>query len=147
MASAIGYNGKIEIEGQELCVTKWSVNEKVDEIDVTTTCDNGFVKYIPGAADADITLEGILGTDNSEDPMDRLALRDLADIHIGSVAAITIFPDDVLAAGSSWVFPQALITGLNMEGAPRDTVKWTIMAKGKKGGSGALGVWTEPDMV
>lgn len=147
MAFSIGYNGSVLVDQTELCITKWSVNEKVDEVDVTTTCDNGFVKYIPGAADADITLEGILGTAASEDPMTVLALRDLGDIHIGGTVRIEIIPDEVLDNAASWLFETALVTGFNMEGAPRDTVKWTIMAKGRIGSSTVGTPWREPNMT
>lgn len=146
MAFTIGYNGVVTINAATLCVTKWSVNEKVDEIDVTTTCDNGFVKYIPGAADCDITLEGILGTGATEDPANVLGFRALGDIRIGSTASISISPDASLNVAASWSFPFALVTGWNMESAPRDTVKWTLMAKGKTGAAGNGGNWVEPNL-
>lgn len=139
MAYSVGYNGRVVIEGTELCATKWSVNTKVDEIDSTSFCDNGYVSWLPAAADADITIEGILGDAVSEDPYDLLAFRDLGDLKVGSDVMIQIFPNDVANAAASWTFPTALLTSWSMEGSPRDTVRYTLTAKGN-------GVWTEPDL-
>lgn len=139
MAFSVGYNGRVVIEGSELCATKWSVNTKVDEIDTTSFCDNGFVSWMGAAADADITIEGILGTGADEDPINVLALRDLGDLRVGSDAMIEIFPNDDANAAAEWSFPTALITSIAMEGAPRDVVRYTVTAKGN-------GVWTEPNL-
>ncbi|HYE78142.1 MAG TPA: hypothetical protein VEI97_09155 [bacterium] len=139
MAYAHGYNAFVTIDAISLCVTKWSVQTKVDEVDVTNSCTPGFVKYLPGASDADISLEGVLGDGAGEDPFDLLPFRDLADIHVGGTASILIAPDNTLNPAASWQFPTALITGWSMEASPRDAVRYTLTAK-------ANGVYVEPNM-
>ncbi len=139
MAFTHGYNSFIQINATTLCASKWSVNTKVDEIDVTNFCDPGYAAWIGGPGDADITIEGVLGSLATEDPFAVLNFRALGDLKIGSLATVGIFPDNGLNAAAAWLFPTALICSWNMEGAPRDAVRWTLTAK-------ANGPWTEPNM-
>ncbi len=139
MAFTTGYNAHVSINSMTLCATKFSVSTKVDEIDVTSFCDTGYASWLGGSADCDITIEGVLGTDQSEDPYNVLAFRDLGDLKIGSQNVIIIYPDQTLNGGATWTFPIALLCSWSMEGSPRDTVRWTLTAK-------ANGVYTEPDM-
>jgi hypothetical protein len=139
MAYSVGYNGMVKLNGLELCATKWSVSTKVDEIDTTSFCDNGFVSWLGAAADADITIEGILGDAANEDPFEVLNARDLGDLKVGSTVVIEIYPNETAAPAQAWLFPSGLLTSWAMEGAPRDAVRYTLTAKGN-------GVWDEPDI-
>ncbi len=140
MALTHGYNSDILINGAvSLCASKWSVNTKVDEIDVSNFCDPGYAAWLGGPADADITIEGVLGSAAGESPTTVLLLRTLGDLRIGSLASINIYPDVGLSAAASWSFPTALVCSWNMESSPRDAVRWTLTAK-------ANGPWTEPNL-
>ncbi len=142
-----GYDSSVIIGNFTVPCTKWSVNTKIDEIDVTRTSSLGFVEYQDGVADADITIEGILGNQAREDPFFFLFFRNLySEIHIGSVAGITINISNTITPANTWSFVRCLITGWNMDNSVRDVVRWTLMAKGRHDTYNKSNPpqWTEP---
>ena len=130
MAYHAGYNAKAYVEGSLLCVTRWSVNDRVDELDVSNMCSK-VMKVIAGVQEADISIEG--HWDDTEDPFGVAK-----NFTPGQTVDIELYPDIEEFATAKWDFPTARIVACSMEADARGTVRYAINAKSD-------GAYTRPD--
>ncbi len=139
MARHAGFNGYVLItpsggNAATLNASHWSINEKAESIDVTGFTDSlsptgspvtskGIVtKYITGAVDTDINIEG--SWDDTEDFFSGPPL-----IPPSSFARIELYPDFPNTPARVWTFTEALITSATMDVDIHGAVKYTIAAK------------------
>ncbi len=121
MPTYSGKNARVSVGGNFLCVVKWTINGKVDELDVSCTESGGFAEYKGGVQEADVTLEGFWEL-NEHDP----AFNIMPNVNQAVVIAI----DVVNAVGSVWTFPALFISGVTIDAEVRGMVKITITGKG-----------------
>lgn len=128
-------NARIHFDGVYLLGLKWTVNAKVDELDVSNFEGEGYVDYIGGLWEADISFDAIH--------------------HGGAVAATTLFPGRIcsgtfyldagtakavynnavtetsVAPGRAFTFPSLLVTSVNVDAEVRGFVRLSVTAKNK----------------
>ena len=129
-------NARIQIEGVNILGLKWTVNTKVDSIDVSNFEGQGYADFIGGLWEADISFDAI---------------------HPGGVAAVTtIYPGYITTAASSFFldagtalrvdtggaiasaaagrgfsFPSLLIESISVDAELRSFVRFSCTAKAK----------------
>ena len=52
MAQKTGKDSKVTINGATVCVSSWSIDTSIEELDGSTTCDGGFITTISGRKNA-----------------------------------------------------------------------------------------------
>lgn len=143
MPKHAGFNGRVLITALPagttlaLAASHWSVNEKVEPLDVTNFASAAsstrigpvgiqspgrVMEYIPGLTDIDISLEG-----NWDDNQDFFSVS--PNLEAGDVVKIELWPDFTAQSGKEWIFNTALITDCTMDCDVHGVVKYTIAAK------------------
>lgn len=128
MATYAGKRARVQVNGSNLCATKWSVTNKVDELDVTCFEGNGFAAYDAGVYDADITFDAFWEYNVHAAPPLLVA---------GANAVIRLYIDYGALAGTYFNFPTALLTNVTVDAEVRGMVKYSVTAK-------AHGTYTYP---
>lgn len=124
MAVYSGKFARIQIGGVNLTSTRWTVNCKVDALDITTQSDLGYGRYQGGVMDADISFEAFW--DGTNNPFNVPSLKP------NSTVAITIFVDRVNlpnAATQTFIFPEVFVESVSTDAEVRGMVKYTVSGK------------------
>lgn len=122
------YSGKfaqITIGGINLTSTRWTVNCKVDALDITTQKDIGMGRYQGGVMDTDVSFEAFW--DGTNNPFNVPDLRPNS-----TVGPVTIFIDSLNlpnAATNTFIFPELFIESVSTDAEVRGMVKYTVSAK------------------
>lgn len=138
MAAFSARNARISYEGTNLLGLKWSINVKVDEIDVSNFEGRGYVDYIGGLWEADVSFDAIV--DNS-----RAGPGNFTQIWPGKLTLPVIFYFDAgtarhvttaalvasatVPATRGFLFGSLLITSVSVEAEVRSFVRMSVTAK------------------
>ncbi len=117
-----GFDARVSLDGQFLDCTKWTVDDKADEIDVTTTETDGFGQWITGVRDCEVTLELLFNSVG--DP-----LSSAPTITVGNVMHLKLFEHFSLIPLRFWDFPLFLICGISQDIEPRGAVKINVRGR------------------
>jgi hypothetical protein len=120
MAYYVGKNAGIEIDGQVICMTDWSLNTTAEEVDLTTFCSVGNAGTIfEGIKGVNTVVGGILGGSMSASgPYTGIAPT------VGDVVPVVFFLS-TLPGGPS--FTQTfLITSVNITQNVRDKAQLEV---------------------
>jgi hypothetical protein len=135
MAAFSARNARIIFDSVNLLGLTWTINAKVDEVDVSNFEGEGYADYIGGLWEADISFDAIH--------------------YGGSVASTTLFPGRITsgyfyldagtakavynnavseasaASGRYFYFSSLLVTSINVSAEIRSFVKLSVSAKNK----------------
>ncbi len=137
-----------------LMATKWTVNMKVDELDVSNFEGFGYVDYIPGLWEADISFDAIWGSGaaavvptaslGGTTALSAAAEQPLVPpiFYPGTYTGIRLFMDSGRATdpagaamasndATAWSFPKCLICSASHDAEVRGFIKYSITAKNK----------------
>ncbi len=123
MSAKSGHKGRIKVNSTVLRSHRWSVNDRVEDFDVTTFENLGFGDYIPGLRDGDISFDAYW------DPVDNPFSAPLSLVPGTFASSIQLFIDKgAITEVYSFGFP--LIVSVNMETATRMATHYSVTAKG-----------------
>ncbi len=121
MAIFSGKNARVTVGVTDLCMVKWTINGKVDELDVTCFESGGYAEYQGGFQEADINFEGFWELDDHANP---------PNIMPNTFNALTIFMDRINAgAGVSFFTSDFFISTVTVDAEARGMVKITVSGK------------------
>lgn len=122
-----GTSGSVTVNTIVLSVTNWSVDWRTDNLDVSYMGQGTlWADFIDGVPDYDIRMDCIYKAD--ENPFG--AAQGPNQITIGSTANATLWITSGEGGLHRYVVPNLLITDVSSEGSVRDTIRYSITAKG-----------------
>lgn len=89
MAQKTGKNSKVTINGATVCVSSWSIDTSIEELDGSTTCDGGFISTISGRKNASWSFTTFYDDTYQE------SAGVLANVEEDDVISIEIFAENV----------------------------------------------------
>lgn len=130
-------NSRIRFEGVGILGLKWTVNTKVDEIDVSNFEGGGYADYIGGLWEADISFDAIVDS--------AAIIGNFITIYAGKTTGVVDFYMDIGTAVSPYAavvttqpattrrltFPSLLITSVSIDAEVRSFVRMSVSAKNK----------------
>lgn len=127
MAFYSAKNARVSVGNTNLFAMKWSINTKVDELDVSNFEGQGYAQWIGGLLDADISVDCVW--DANQNPT-----GNPPNLIPGQLVSTVKFYADwrglgPFGAGEAWTFPSLLITALNQETEVRSFIKYSWTAK------------------
>ncbi len=124
MPALAGFRGRITVNGTTMLrAHRVSINQKVDEFDVTAFENNANGDYIAGIQDFDITIDAYY------DPTDNPFTTPLNLVPGAILTSVVIKLNKALGAVQQYSFPSLLVVTCNQEFGVRDTVHYSITAK------------------
>jgi hypothetical protein len=125
MSILAGYQGFVTLTVNttpiNLHATRWTVDSRVDAIDVSTFINNDYGIYIDGVGDYDVSIDLIY--DSNQDPWRVAPL-----LTPGVTASAVLFLVEA-HANLRYTIPHLLFTEVRMEDAVRDVVRWSVRAR------------------
>jgi len=122
MAIISSKNARVRIDSTNFAATKWSVDVKADEIDITNFETGGFKDYLTSYVEAMISIDLFYDTTNG--PFDTNLLS------VGSQPAILLFTQRDTAQ-EFFSFPASIILSANVSAEVRDAVRVSVTARNK----------------
>ncbi len=123
MSAKPGHLGRIRIGGTILRAHRWTVNDHVEDFDVSNFDQLGFGDYIPGLEDMDVSFEAYW------DPVDNPFQLPL-NIVPGTVIGPVVFSIDRVAnVGEDWSWKGLLVLSVNTEVGVRSATHYAVQAK------------------
>jgi len=120
-----GVAGRVFVNTVQLSVSNWSVDFRVDNIDVSVMNGSVWSDTIDGVPDFDIRFDAVYLPE--ENPFNALG----ANITVGYYAECIFWITHNGGVGADrWKFPNVLITDVTNEKGVRDTVRYSVMGKG-----------------
>lgn len=125
-------NARINYDGSNLLGLKWSINVKVDEIDVSNFEGLGYVDYIGGLWEADISFDAIHPGG---------AAVSYTNLYPGAIVPATFYLDSgsaihvrtvagiATASNRSFSFGNMLLTSVSIEAETRSFIRFSATAK------------------
>lgn len=135
-------NARIIFDGSALLGLKWTINAKVDEIDVSSFESEGYVDYIGGLWEADVSFDAIhpggpsavttLYPGRVSTGVFYLDAGTAKAVYNNAVADIPPgFTTSSAAQGRFFSFPYLLITSVSVDAEVRGFVRLSVTAKNK----------------
>ncbi len=136
MSAISGWTGRVNVSGTAMPVTRWTVNNRADAIDVTTMEHAGLYGGASGVEEYDISFDCIY--DTTLNPF--LAVPNLnPGVSGGSTATAPVFLtvglvlDRANSATRSFSFPRVLLTDVQMDNEVRGVVRYSCQGKSTLG--------------
>jgi len=122
MAIISSKNARVRIDGTNFAATKWSVDVKADEIDITNFETGGFKDYLTSYVEAMISID--LFYDTTSGPFDTNLLS------VGSQPVILLYTQRDTAQ-EFFSFPASIVLSANVSAEVRDAVRVSVTARNK----------------
>lgn len=124
MAAISARKARVTIGGTNLLATKWTVEIKSDEIDVTNFESGGFADYMTTYVDAMVTVDAFYDPANNPhgDPPNILTGNILEDVELWTKTTIV---------AENFSFPLLLVLSCTVDAAVRDAVRISFTGRNK----------------
>lgn len=130
-------NARISLEGVNLLGLKWTVNAKVDEVDVSSFESYGYADYIGGLWEADISFDAIHNggvTALTNLYPGRITVSP-SYFYLDAGTSLQVYNNAVTIAsaanGRRFIFASLLISSVSVDAEVRSFVRLSVTAKAK----------------
>jgi hypothetical protein len=129
MATTSGKHGTGSIGGSPGTaidgLTKWTVDEKGDELDATDAEANGVGQVDVGVIEPTVTVEGF----------HKLSSGPFPGLRVGTELTNVYLTLNKYIANSSWIFTKLVVTQINSMSEVRGQIRWSVTARNAVGGT------------
>ena len=136
MGAISGWGGRVNLNSTAMPVTRWTLNNRADAIDVTTMEHQGLYGGVSGVEEYDISFDCIY--DTTLNPF--LAIPNVnPGVSGGAVPSASVFSavglvlDRANSGTRSFTFPRVLLTDVQIDDEVRGVVRYSCQGKSTLG--------------